>query len=250
MSIPENYYSFFIPPGREIIIKSGGENIFKSCGNPNIHLIVEDGISLDFKNNYAKLLDVKSSSLLNLLSNSLTVNGKAPPTGQFALQALEVWESTDNLSFSIDASLYMVTSGLKDVLNPSLVLVQTTLPKTDPNKGSIWGKMLIPPGPNIAKILQLSGVKSEALQSSTELISLGDLFSVDTTAATGVYDIEFGGYLTIPDVVITSVQPSYSEQLDEDLCPVSCKININFQTVEVATQNMITNIINSLPTSG
>jgi hypothetical protein len=243
-----SYSSFFVPPGREIIISSNNSNIFNRLPNvQDIHLIIDSGVSFSIKNNYTHILETKSSALLNLLSNSLSVNGVAPPTGQFSLQGIEIWESTENLSFTIEASLHMVNSGRDDVLVPSLILTQSTLPGKNEKASGIWGFSLIPPGPNVEKILQLSGASSQSIQESVKLLSIGDIFTISTEAATGTYDVEIGNYLTIPDVIITSVEPTYSSQLDEDLCPISCTLSINFQTVEVANKSMIQRILKSIP---
>jgi hypothetical protein len=246
--VTNNESTFFVPEGREIIITSKGSNIFSSLPNfKNIHLIYGDGISLSIKNNYAHIVENKSSALLNLISNSVNVNGIAPPTGQFALQGIEVWESTDNISFTIDVMLYMVNSAKSDVLVPSLWLTGLTVPGKNTKAGGIWGNSLIPPGPNLETILSLTGVSNKDIQSIVSAITLGNAFNIQPDAPSGVFDIQIGKYLTISDIIITGVEPTYSENLDEDLCPINCKMSINFQTVEVANKDMINKIINSIP---
>jgi len=249
IQLPQSWSTFNVPQSKELIIMSGDKNILSDF--TNTHLIIDDGISLDFKNNYTKLMDVKASSLLNLLANSITLNDQSPFSSQNALQGLEAWESTDVLSFSVDVTVNMVESGLIDVVNPVLLLVQATLPEKDPNKQGIWGNNLIPPGPNIAKILALTGEENavSTLQKALNIVTLGGkVLNIDVKSPSGTFDVQIGKYLTISNVVITTIQPTFSEQLDEDYCPVNCKLNISFQTVEIATKNMIRNILQLIPT--
>ena len=240
--------TFFVPEGREIIITANGKNIFSKLPNAkDLHLIIDSGVSLSFDNHYTHLVEVKGQALLNLISNSVKVNGVAPPTGQFSLQGIEIWESTDNVSFTIDAMLYMVNSARSDVLIPSLLLTGLTLPGTSNKDKGIWGMSLVPPGPNIQKILQLTGASSQKLQDEVTLLSVGTLLDIKSEAASGTFDVQIGNYLTLQNVIITKIEPNYSEQLDEDLCPINCKLTIGFQTVEVATKDMINRILASIP---
>jgi hypothetical protein len=229
--------TFNFPKYREVILSVGGKNIFSELTNSqNIHLVLDEETSLEIKTSYKNIIEVKGSNLFSLLSNSFTIGGTKGviPSGQFALQGTQIWESTDVISFSLELKLYMTTSGYNDVLRPSLELAKWAVPSKKQSKNKILGNSLIPPGPNLADILQQLGVEVNSEKSFLG-ISLSD--------SKGVLNVQIGKHLQIDNVVITSVVPTYSAALDEDYAPVKCSLAVSFQTLEVATTDMIEGIL-------
>jgi|WetSurMetagenome_2_1015567.scaffolds.fasta_scaffold75634_2 hypothetical protein len=242
-----DYTSYFVPNGRELIIKSGGKNIFDAFSNAkDIHLLLTEGASLKVSSKYTNLIDIKTSPLLNLLSSTFKVGDTSLPSGQFALQGLQIWESTDPISFSLDVKLNMVNSGKDDVLKPALHLMKATLPSKN-SESSLFGQCLIPPGPNIGKILELSGLDAQGLQQAISAVMGGVGIPLEMKDPSGTFIVEVGSFLKIENVIITDIEPKFSEELDEDYCPISCDLSIGFQTAEVATVQMLENMISSVP---
>ena len=199
-------------------------------------LIMDDEISIKCSSKFGQLWEASPNNFLNLLSSSLRTS-----SGQFALQGAQIWQSTDPLSLSIKCRLEMDTDSYQDVVYPSKVLMQTCLPEINEHEGYIDKiakkinnnlklKTLIPPGPNIQALLREMGIDSET-----------------KTESKGVYDITIG-FVTLKSAIITSVEPTYSKSYavsssKNKLFPSSADLSIEIQSMEIATTDMIENIM-------
>jgi hypothetical protein len=234
--------NFFIPDGREVIITDkNNENIFAQL--PNAHLIYDEELELNIKSNYGSIVETTGSNLLSLLGGSFTVGGANVPSGQFALQGLQIWKETEPLTFSLNVSLYTVASAYSDVIRPALHLASLTVPSTTKEDGT-QGWNLIPPGPNIADILNEMGGEAATLATS---LQNGKNF-IKLKSSQGIFNVKIGNYMTIPGVIIIGVSPTFSNILmDEDgaLVPMSCKIQLEMSTARVATKEMLQEIFSS-----
>lgn len=226
-------HGFYVPFGRRVYIKQGTEDVLK--GYPNCFLIFEDDFKLSVDSDYKDILETKGSSLLTLASGSFELFGGAVPSGQFALQGMQIWEKTEPISFNIDVSINSINSGLEDIIKPVRDLMSLTAP--DKSEVGLLGQTLIPPGPNLASILALAGLSDNAAAKK-----LNDAITIK--AGKGVFNILVGKYAVINNVVITKVEPVFSSVIDVEGYPTSCKLSIEFKTVEVATSNMLNSIFN------
>ena len=235
--------SFFIPEGREVKILLGTSNVFEELmksSNGKLtripKLVYTDSTALSISSTYKNLVEAQGSTLLTLLSGA--TNGMIP-SGQFALQGLQIWESTDVMEFSLTVSLYMVDDAKQDVVIPAISLSKICVPTYARNKEGSQGWGLIPPGPNIVTILNLVGADAVASKFSSEdnrnMANTGSLLSV-----------QIGNYLRIDRVVMTKVEPTFSEILDENYIPTSCTLDITFRTVEVVTTDMLQQFIENM----
>lgn len=209
----------------------------------NTHLLLTNDIEIRTVNTYGSILgEVEPNNLLNILASSFTFANFSIPA-QNSLQSIAIWQKTDPLTMSLEVSVPMVNSGRRDVVEPMYQLIGYTLPsKVDDNKG-IKGS-LIPPGPNLAAILDTVGLSSEKVGGA---ITAASFNIIKVMKSKGVIKIKVGEYLTLPDCVITGITPTFSKELDEDYFPISCTATIDIQTVEVATEQMFLSMINSLP---
>ena len=198
-------------------------------------LIVDSEFSLKTSSKYGTIWDAKPNNLMNLLSNSIyDATGFALPSGQMPLQGAQIWQSTDPIDFDFSIHLDMYSSGYKDVVEPAMKLVKCCLPKKadSMNVGSdtlgvnLKIKTLIPPGPNFQDIFN-----------ATETTVNG--FNINNKDSSGVFTITVGDYITFSNVIITSVQPTFSSLMDDDGYPTSCDIDISMSTMEIATVDMI-----------
>lgn len=217
--------------GKILKIEQGGESLVSN------DLYIDGEISLKTSSSFSPLWKASSNNLMNLVSSSFTFNGMSLPSGQFAMQGVQIWESTEPLNFSIKANLYMKDNAYEDVFSPSLTLMELSLPMIDTEssitdayteKYNIQLKSLIPPGPNLTTIL-------------TD-IGLGGVFEIGglkSTKSRGVYNIIVGDYLTISNVIVKGVDCTFSSILSEDNFPVSSELNFEFTTMEIATTNML-----------
>lgn len=230
-------FSSAIPENRLIEIRSGNTSII------DVPLFFEGEFSIKASSKFGTIWDAEPNNLLSLLSSSAGgVTDKVLPSGQFAMQGSQIWQSTEPLTFDFSASLYMINSGLNDVVKPAMALLQTCLPtKAEMSNDIKIGKVniklttLIPPGPNLQAILNTSGVTNN---------DTGDSFFKN--GARGTYTLKIGRYLVIPNTIITSAQPTFSKMCDEDGYPVSANIDFEVTTMEIATTDMVTNILKSM----
>lgn len=233
-----------VPIGKKVIIKSGGEDIFSPSITGNAltrlksarpTLILDDSVSLNISSNYDPLIPVDSNSLLNLISGSLSFGegGTRVGSGQFVQQGIQIWKSTEPVSFTLNCILMAQSSGKEEVFIPWKRLTSLTLPdQRDKNNGDTgWG--LIPPGPNISDVI--GAENTEKFNSVT-----GSLINIEDSK--GVLEILIGNFLHFKSVVIQKVTPTFSSMMDEEGYPVQCQLSLDFVTTDIATSNMINNL--------
>ena len=232
-----------IPPYKIVKIKDNEGSIIG-----NTPLILDDEFSIKVTSKYGQLWESSPNNLMNLISSSFNV-----PSGQFALQGVQIWQSTDPLDIEIDAYLEMDNDSYLDVVYPTLILMQSSLPST--SNGSESGlrgateqliekhfnlklKTLIPPGPNIQSLVQI--MSSDKNNKISELIS-------KRNGAKGLYTVEIG-FATFNNVIIKSVEPTFSKEYSlsnykNKYYPVGASLSISMSTMEVATTDMILNMV-------
>lgn len=224
-----------IPQHRLAVISNSGSDV-DIIGVP---LIIDDEISIKVDSKYGQLWEGSSNNLMNLLAGSFDI-----PSGQFALQGLQIWNSTDPIKISFTARIEMDDDPINDVMEPVRILMCKCLPHysngttiekatlNDKLEGAIEKKFnvklktLIPPGPNLQTIFQE--------------------MSSDYSTASNTFNLKLG-YLKFRNMVFTSVEPKFSK----DVCyvngkpyPISADVSLEFSTIEIATTNMISGLLN------
>ena len=199
----------------------------------DVPFIIDDGLSIQINSKYGQLWEGSSNNLMSLLSSSGVV-----PSGQFALQGLQIWNSTDPIKLSFTVHLEMDTNPLKEVVNPARLIMSKTLPSlangtTLVGKGeqliqqtfNLQLKTLIPPGPNLQTIV------SEMTNGNT---------------AKNTFDVIVGGWCKFKNMVFTKADPTFSKDvcyLDSKPYPVSAELSIEMNTIEIATTDMISRML-------
>ncbi len=215
----------------------------KSITN-SVPFILEDDLSIKVSSKYGELWEASPNNFMSLLSSSFGL-----PSGQFALQGVQIWQSTDPIDMSVSVSIEMDTDSYKDVMEPIISLMSICLPTKGKNGSeSQMGetalsdlklKTLIPPGPNIQAIWkavsngQTNDVVSKALAHFNK-------------ASKGVYNMEIG-YVNLNGVIIKNVEPSFSSEMsysetEGGYYPVRASVGLEISTMEIATTDMIKNI--------
>ena len=208
----------------------------------NIPLIIDDEVSIKVSSKFDELWQGSSNNLMTLLSGSFGL-----PSGQFALQGMQIWKGTDPIKLSFSVHVEMDTNPIDDVINPVRLLMCIALPYysdgstiTRDSEGlndklekwiqehfNLKLKTLIPPGPNLQTIITSMSDenKSKTIPNS--------------------YDITLG-WCKFRNMVLTSLDPKFSK----DVCyvnnkpyPISAELSIEASTLEVATTNMITEML-------
>ena len=233
-------------PSNKIVEIFIGDGSTKLISQP---LILNDDFSIKASSTFGELWEASPNNFLNLLSSQFNI-----PSGQFALQGAQIWQKTDPISININVSLEMDKDPFIDVVAPSLVLTQTTLPKIRGNISeknnnffsenlNLKLKTLIPPGPNLQTLINLMKNNNNTASNTNALLA-------GNNGLNGVYDVRIG-FVKFHNVIIKSVEPTYSKTVaisnskNGKLFPVRADLSIEMCTMEVATTDMISSIINS-----
>lgn len=228
-----------IPQHRKVVITNSGS----SESIVGIPLILDEEVSIKVESQYGELWQGSSNNLMTLLASS----SKNIPSGQFALQGLQIWKKTEPIKLSFNVHVEMDTDPIQDVLDPIRVLMCKVLPhygnggeisKDDEGliqkaegyieqKWNIKLKTLIPPGPNLQTI-----IASMSADNNSNTIP-------------NSYDV-IVGWCKFRNMVITSIDPKFSK----DVCyvnnkpyPISAEVSIQVSTLEIATTNMIVGML-------
>lgn len=235
-----------IPPYKVVKITDGNDTSVTG----SIPLILDDSLSIAVKSKYGELWEASPNNFMNLLSSSFGL-----PSGQFALQGVQIWQSTDPIDLSITVKLEMDTDPYLDVIAPTIALMSTSVP-TKGNNGSksqmdangnfltsaltnLKLKTLIPPGPNLQAIWStvsagsINGVASQALAHYSK-------------GTNGVYNVKIG-YAYFNNVIIKNVEPTFSTEMSFsetqlNYYPVSASLSLEMSTMEIATTDMLKTI--------
>ena len=207
-------------------------------------LIMDDELSIKVTSKYGELWQSTPSEFMTLLSGAFGI-----PNGQFTLQGVQIWQSTDPINISITVDLEMDADSYEDVIVPTKDLMSLVLPE---KSEMVIGKKkatnnlklstLIPPGPNVQAIVDMMKGNSKIADVASKYL---DKFG---TTSRGVYRVKVG-YATFNNVIITSVDPTFSSEMSysetkRNYFPSSASLSIEMSTMEMATTDMMDNIFN------
>lgn len=207
-----------IPAGKQVRIFKNGSSIVG-----NIPLIIEDDVTINVSSSFGALVENPGNDIINAigaLSRDFTGIGFS---SQLKAQGFQIWKSTEPLSMNFNFKFYI---GIKNYYNaeievykPMINLMSVPTPSLDPT----FNQVLIPPGPSIASVLL-----------------------PNTKAARGhKISVEIGRLLRIPNAIITKAEATWSKEVDDKGFPISGIINIDIQSINIATVEMLTNADNS-----
>lgn len=203
----------------------------------NVPLILDEEVNIKVSSKYGPLWEGSSNNLMSLLSSSYNI-----PSGQFALQGLQIWQSTDPIKLSFTVHIEMDTNPLNDVINPTRELMSEVLPTYGngtkllnmnvegaiEKKFNLKLKTLIPPGPNLQTIVNEMSVEKHA-----------------NAKASNTFNVTMG-WVKFKNMIITGVDPKFSK----DVCyvnnkpyPISAEVSLELSTIEIATTDMINEML-------
>lgn len=205
-------------------------------------LILNDELSISVSSKFGELWQSSPNNFMNLLSSSFGL-----PNGQFTLQGVQIWQSTDPININITLSVYMDDDPYTDVIVPTKSLMSLVLPEKSKmvignkeSKNNLKLSTLIPPGPNLQSIVNFMKNDSKLASVASEFL---ENFSMGSR---GVYKVIIG-YATFNDVIITKCEPTFSNEMafsnsKGKLYPTSASLSVEISTMEIATTDMISNI--------
>lgn len=229
----ENYFNKVlslkkIPPQKLVrLTTTRGDSIVKTPSGREVPLIYEDALSIKARSTFDGIGNPKSNTLMTILSS--TTNGIIP-SGQYALQNIQIWKSTEPLELSLSVKLEMLDSGYNDVVYPTQQLMKLCLPEIRNSGLSQKLGALIPPGPSLKEILTLS--KSESQEDTDDILALEN----------SLVNVSIGKF-HFNNCIVTDVSPEFSSTLDEDDYPIEAQISLDIKTCMIATREMVDSIV-------
>ncbi|MCK9439684.1 hypothetical protein M0Q39_06520 [Patescibacteria group bacterium] len=201
-----------IPKGKEVKIMRGSQNLME----PHEKIILSSPITASFTSTFDSLLPDMSGAAMNFLN--LITTGVNAVTGKgigarFKEQGFQVWQTTQPIKFSFECMFSFKTSGERDVLIPAKKLIKLPLPE---EKG--WG--LTPPGPTILQVF-------EGKNPDANTLPYANNFSFRC------------GVFYLPKILISSVEPTWSEEYDSRGYPMHCTLRVDVESIYTATTNQI-----------
>jgi len=209
-----------IAPGKIIKIKKGGKDLFPD----STQMTLDSEVTISFHSDFAPVLGDSGAKWMTLVSTASQAIGHGSFTGQFKEMGFKIWTGTSPAQFSFDTTFNMKTSALEDVMKPAAKLINICLPR----EGSIQS---------------LSDAAAKGIDSEIGLIAPGPslLAILDSNGKYGAaetYSIRIGAFY-LPSILIESVEPTYSSDVDEDGFPIWCTLKVTVSSLYTATQEMV-----------
>lgn len=207
-----------VPAGKKIILREKVNGVYRNIVPNDINLIIEEDITLSLSSTFDDVVGNTDSNLFNLLGNlSKGIFGdNASFSGQFKQLGMQLWKKSAPISFKVSLGFYLGMAGKYnakyEVYDPTMALIKLPLP----SEGGALGS-LIPPGPSI---LTAFDIENQILEGS-------------------VISCQIARILYLSNVIIESVQPTFSNETDVDGYPVWSKVELDIKSVMNATKQMI-----------
>ena len=196
-----------IPRGKEVKLAINGNPVLADY--PSARMILSTDITISLQSRFESLLGDTSSKLIQILSGITESTTGVGLSGKFKEQGYQIWAGTDPVSFAFSIKLNMYTSGKTDVVEPAKLLCQLPLPYLDDNSVG-----LVAPGPSV---LSAMGYNAKYEQSCSFRC----------------------GIFYLPQVIITTAEPTFSTECDEDGYPIWCDIKFDVISIYTATRQLI-----------
>lgn len=203
-----------IPKGKQLGMVKGKTTI-PSNGIP---MILDEDITLSLSSSFKQLYGGKSNTLFDLagsVSKSFFGIGFSSKFKEFGFQ---IWENTDPVSFNVTVTFHMGINkeynAYTEVYKPAIELASLPLPTIGASIAGGLAENLEPPGPSPSTLLG------------------GEKFSP--------ISLQIGNILYISNIIVKKAEPTFSTETDEFDYPIWAKVNLDIQSVETATVEMIT----------
>lgn len=197
-----------VTKGKEVKIAMNGANIL-----PNNKIILSSEITLTLTSTFKELLGESAGTavdILQMISQTIRDTTGANFGVRFKEQGYKIWSGAQPIRFSFETQFDFKTSGKKDVLTPAKELMKLCLP----TEGTIG---LVAPGPSVLTALNADIGKAEYKRQ---------------------YSFRCGAFY-LPSVVIETVEPTWSSEVDSQGYPMWCALKIDVSSIFTATTNQI-----------
>ncbi len=232
-----------IPKGKKVFIHRivDGESISIFNGiNPVPVMVLNEPLTLSLSSSFEPFLQMTGNKWINelgkLAKNPSSIVGSLVSdtdlskgfSGVLLEAGYQTWVGTDPLSVNITVTFHINKTNVdaeNQVYNPTIELAKLPLPtegikkdvKVPMTQEKVGVTNLSPPGPSVVSILK------------TESDAEGQL-----------YNIKIGKILNIFPAIIKKAEPTYSIETDDNGYPIWAQVNLDIQSVAIATQEMLT----------
>ena len=212
---------YTIPKGKTLSIMQGKTAI------TNVPLILEEEVTLSLSSSFKPIfgggntkVDIAGATVADIFGKGYGFSSRFKEFGY------QFWENTDPLSFNATITFHMGILGLYrgriEVYEPAIALSQLPLPRTGQTAGNGTLENLIAPGPPPTSLLNIDGYKGKYQKIS----------------------LQIGNVLYVNDIIVKRAEPTFSTESDDEGYPIWSKVNLDIQSVETATVEMLSNRIN------
>lgn len=215
-------------------------------GAKEVPLWYDDELSLKFNSNYKSLCNLEPPQALTILSG---ITDGIVPSGHFAINGSQIWNSTSPLDISFTVKIEMDNDGgYNDVVLPTMSIVNYCLPEKskmqDGDACYAIGKKLgclIPPGPTVLDILKMTTDEtSDDMAKETTASKIEETKSYNR--GRGCVTIQLGKF-TFRNVLLKNVNPTFSSTVDDYGYPISAELSIDATTMLIPTTDYLSTII-------
>jgi hypothetical protein len=195
----------------------------------NINATLQEKIDLVTSSRWESLTPTSFSAAINAVSQGVLGMSVAS-----SLATRRIWTGTEPLEFTIIFRFEAQEDPKTEVVQPSLILQQMSLPGRSFTGGLEW--FLIPPGP--APMPEVTNIVNAV--SGNRLSNLSNL-GEDVT-------ITIGNFLKFEKVIIEKVSTTYESRFDQFGSPLGATSKVTFSTYEIMTKETLEE--SYLPISG
>lgn len=225
-----------IPSGKKVIILRRNSND-EDDKVVDVPMILSEPITISLSSSFEPFLQMTGNKWINEIGklardvNLPGFGGKLEEkfgggfSGVLMEAGFQTWTGTDPLSLNITVTFHVDkknVDGEKQVWIPSLKLAKLPLPSKgetediEINKTNYSVTNLVPPGPSILSVLKK-----------------------DQDTSGQLYSIKIGKVLNIFPAIIKKAEPTFSIETDSNGYPMWAQVNLDIQSVSIATQEMI-----------
>lgn len=213
--------SIKVPAGKELRLATSKGNI-----TGNVPLVLENEISISLSSSFKPLYGGGSNPLIDMLGNLSQGLVGLGFSSQFKEFGYQVWDKTDPLSINVTVTFRLgmlnLFSAREEVYIPMIKLASIPLPTVGGSLAEGTLENLVAPGPPPTTLLEGQDGEGFGYVGKYRKISL-----------------EIGNILRVDKVIVLKATPTVSTETDSAGYPIWAKVDMDIQSVETATVEML-----------
>lgn len=245
-----------IPSGKKVkfFLEKDGKKINLFSGE-NDYLVIDEDINISISSDFKPLISGPiTNNAIQALGQEAARIFSAGFSGYFKEMTYQIWSGSQPIKVSFTTSIFSDKDAKKEVWNKVKKILKLPLPFelriSNTESRDVWGNErrgigLLGPGPTLGSVLQKAF--GEAARDIKKLA--GFQSEEDTSGIDGSIIVQMGP-LIFKDVIVTSVEPTFSKEIQKigrHYYPISCRLSVSFESVYAAYQQAIDEIMPNYP---